>query len=1370
MKDCRELWQDVSGRYAHLHDDGDIAEEVLAHYSGQRGYQRLMDEYGKRQDVSGKSILDTITEALGRLWKSVADFLHIHYTTKEQVADQVLSDLLNRVNPNDYRIMDSGRKVVSRHLAPADREAGGALVDYLGRMGITVHTDFNENRRILKAARQDTSDAGKVRHFKTQDGTAYGFAYKGELHLDLRRVDAELPLHEYAHLWCEALRRVNPDNWRNVVSIIRDDAASWQFVKASYPELHDADDIAEEVIAQYSGRRGAEKLRDELARMTPRDADYGSRWGNIFQNVSKAIQDFWKHVGDSLNIRYSSAEDVYDQILNDFARKVNPVAKVERYLKERDRAYQLCVEGGDLDTAAAMFEEALQEHIGNGVTPFMAVDGYRGKLDRLAHEVKGGSDDAVRRAARLMAPLVPTYSVLVPAPSHEGYATDMLALAYAISEETGAPVADVLKGDARERQYDVKRATGKPMASDAMGIRMEGVLPQGYMPVVIDNVVHSGNTAEACVRALGRGVVLSLASAVSQERHVSSLKSLEPVVYNKNGVLVPLSERFTLKSKYLGRVMSYRPLGEGQQASEAVAVDIRLGRSPRPLDSYHGSEALYNAVLSLADSRKMVVAGYEEPDSGDYVFVGSHALVMQSYDKQHLGSFSQHDGYDAVYCIHLVDDRLYPVSVLSASLIRDGYNIAIIGKEKVRELTASSGLTTLQSLSHPVVRSAVQLDLFENAPVEESQLHISQTTSQEKDADRDLTALHLRDLADGEQCFVERRYRENGFFSFVGGESIESAEDVAFIFRSLEDQSVENSFLAMVKDGKPLVIHLGIGTYSEVPAPIEKALVAFNELKPEKVWFVHNHPSGSLKASFLDMKMHQRMQEVFGAAVQPSIIIDTTSGKFGVFTDVYSERLSLPGDDKDHTVTVPTFQFDRQVFSKGWNPEQSLTGSAASIAGFVSSHRLGERDKLSLIVLDQAQHITGNVFIPWNNTRDIVKGGHAGELAGYVHQMGGNRCVIYGSEDGVRMTDTETMNRLASQLKHYGVRLDDIMSVSRSAFQEGIFYAKEPDEGYGKAGEYVIDETVQPVQGLEGYSEKEIQQCVRDHIQSLLEGTDADVEIVGMKVIGSRMNGTGTDDSDLDILLEYKGDISEDGLFNILNDADDRLYIEGIPVDINPITEGKSGTIREFLERNADYVKTIPVNNDKADNAMKTIREEAVHEQSDSPTGKGNHVSAYSEAQTAVIKNAVCDYLQQVRDDYYPNAMMGRDEIHAAVQTEAAASPDDVWRVAHEVSAELLLHAEAAEPGIVERYTGDSLGSEARRMASDAVEYANAVLYNKENNLEQKLEDKVADLNAVLKSFNDNRATYSTFMQPVESYSVEKKDDAHFGPIAHFAG
>jgi len=1393
MRGCTELWKEVSERYSHLHDESDIAEEVLAHYSGRRGYRRLMDDYGRRQDVSGRTILDVIAEALDRLWKSVAGFLHIHYTTKEQVADQVLRDLLKGVNPNDYRMGNAARQSVSRHLSPADREAGGALVDHLGKMGISVHTDYNENRRILKAALRDNSEVGKVRHFKTQAGTAYGFAYKGELHLDLRRIDAELPLHEYAHLWCEALRRVNPDNWSRVVTMIRDDAASWQFVSTAYPELHDADDIAEEVIAQYSGRRGAEKLRDELERMTPRDGDYGSRWGNIFHNVSKAIQDFWQHVGDSLNIRYGSAEDVYDQILNDFARKVNPVAKMERYLKERDRIYQDCVEGGDLDTAAAMFEEALREHIGSGVTPFMAVDGYRGKLDRLAHAVKSGSDDAVRRAVRLMAPLVPSHAVLVPAPSHTGAATDMLILANALSEETGAPVADVLKGDARTSQYDMKKATGRPMAADAMGIHMAGALPEGFLPVVIDNVVHSGNTAEACVKALGRGVVLALSSAVSQERHVSSLKSLEPVVYDKHGVLIPLSERFSLKSKYLGRVMSYRPLDE-DIANESLAVakpmvvDIPSSKEHRPYEYYLGSKALYDAVISLGESHHKLIAGYEDPDSGDLVFVGDNAVVMHGYDEESRGFFSQRDCHDAVFRLNTAGKRYHSLDDLSPRLIRDGYHIALIGREKVTGLV-KDGQATLQSLSHPVVRSAVQLDLFQDTPAVDGRQESNPTPLSSDDRTRDLTALHLRDLADGEECFVERRYRENGFFSFVGGESIDSAEDVAYIFRSLEDQCVENSFLAMVKDGKPLVIHLGIGTYSEVPAPIEKALVAFNALKPEKVWFIHNHPSGSLKASFMDMKMHQRMLNVFGNAVQPSIIIDTTSGKFGVFTDADSESLPLPVKEDNRTMAVPTYQFDRQVFSKGWNPELSMTASPASIAAFVSSHRLGARDKLSLIVLDQAQHITGNVFLPWNDTRDILKGGHARTIAGYAHQMGGNRCIIYGSEDGVRMTDPETMSKLSKQLKAFGIRVEDFISVSRSAFSEGIFYAKEPDTVYGKAGEYVINETVRPIQGLEDYSEEDIQQYVREYLESRLEGTGIDVDIVGMKVIGSRMDGSGDAGSDLDILLEYKGDYSEDSLFNILNDDDDRLYIEGIPVDINPITKGKSGTIREFLERNEGYVKAALLSDDSPDSNM-VQRKKNIH-----PEGMGHqkfpekpkwpsmekieayakemeavpdsHVTRYTDKQSAVIKKAVCDYLQQVHDDYYPDAAMDRNAIDAAVHPRTVHSPEDVIHMSHDVSVELLLRAEETDPGIVEGCTGESLGAEARYIASEAAAYADAVLYNRENDMERKLDDKVAILNEAVGTFNDTFPPDSIIWQPVTSYSIEKKDDDYFALVEH---
>ena len=70
-----------------------------------------------------------------------------------------------------------------------------------------------------------------------------------------------------------------------------------------------------------------------------------------------------------------------------------------------------------------------------------------------------------------------------------------------------------------------------------------------------------------------------------------------------------------------------------------------------------------------------------------------------------------------------------------------------------------------------------------------------------------------------------------------------------------------------------------------------------------------------------------------------------------------------------------------------------------------------------------------------------------------------------------------------------------------------------------------------------------------------------DIEIIDIVLYGSRTKESARKDSDLDILLEYKGNIREDDLFNILND--DPLYIDDIKVDINPIT---GRTIKEYMK------------------------------------------------------------------------------------------------------------------------------------------------------------------------------------------------------------
>ena len=469
------------------------------------------------------------------------------------------------------------------------QEIGFAMVDQLENMGFEVSTDTKENRRVLKQAEKDNSEAGKLHHYRTSDGKIYGFSYKGKIYLDPTKIDAELPMHEYGHPWCEAFRRLNPEGWKNIVDLMKADKDTWEFIKSLNPDLESEDDLAEEMITKCSGERGAEYARKEFERMNGK-----GNWGNIWKNISKAIQDFWKAVGDFLHIKYESAEQVYDQVIRDFANKVNPRKRVEDWLKERDEAYMDAVAMGDNEQAAAIFDEALREHIGNGITPFIAVDAYK-PLRKLAHEVKTRDPKVIAKAADLMAPLIPKDAVLVPAPSHTGKATDMLDLANAISERTGAPVADVLTSGERGSQYEAKYA-GKPIASSEMGITLTGELPEGLIPVVIDNVVDTGNTAEACVQALGKGIVASLADSAESYKHVASLKSAEPIVTDRNGNVVPLSKRFELKGKYLERAGKSEKAEAEPQRTEQPTADTVLKEVERRKDVVNDQKKAEDAV------------------------------------------------------------------------------------------------------------------------------------------------------------------------------------------------------------------------------------------------------------------------------------------------------------------------------------------------------------------------------------------------------------------------------------------------------------------------------------------------------------------------------------------------------------------------------------------------------------------------------------------------------------------------------------------------------------------------------------------------------------------------------------------------------
>lgn len=113
--------------------------------------------------------------------------------------------------------------------------------------------------------------------------------------------------------------------------------------------------------------------------------------------------------------------------------------------------------------------------------------------------------------------------------------------------------------------------------------------------------------------------------------------------------------------------------------------------------------------------------------------------------------------------------------------------------------------------------------------------------------------------------------------------------------------------------------------------------------------------------------------------------------------------------------------------------------------------------------------------------------------------------------------------------------------------------------------------TTEQFHPVDGMSAGEIEEMVSYYVQAKIIENDLDVQVENVILSGSRCRGIEKNGSDLDLVVDYKGTIREDDFFNILHE--DGLTIAGIKVDINPITEDKTGPLAEYLESAEQYLK-----------------------------------------------------------------------------------------------------------------------------------------------------------------------------------------------------
>lgn len=171
----------------------------------------------------------------------------------------------------------------------------------------------------------------------------------------------------------------------------------------------------------------------------------------------------------------------------------------------------------------------------------------------------------------------------------------------------------------------------------------------------------------------------------------------------------------------------------------------------------------------------------------------------------------------------------------------------------------------------------------------------------------------------------------------------------------------------------------------------------------------------------------------------------------------------------------------------------------------------------------------------------------------------------------------------------YDELMEEVEKVEQAQIQE--VQQKQPEQKL-TSGEK------QTETALNGLCRDEIEETVLCMAQAEIDeqGLSGEIELLGARVFGSRTReGLYREDSDIDVVLSYSGNIREDAFFNALKETDFRMA--GILVDINPISLEKTGTLASYLENAEKYLDSKEVEVLKTHDELKTSEpEEEVQE------------------------------------------------------------------------------------------------------------------------------------------------------------------------------
>ena len=246
----------------------------------------------------------------------------------------------------------------------AKQKATEAVLAALSKAGIEVVRATDEEVKALLSNSHATT-------LRTPQGTIYGWSVNGKIYLTEAGINPDTPIHEYTHLWAEAMMIKNKKGWDSIKVLLKDNPI-WNEVvaDANYSNIADNEDaVASEVLSRISGKKNAAKMEEEAQRAI--DEAKGvfekARATTILTNLKKALNSLWKWVSKNIfDVKeFSSINEVTDKVLYDLihgTKLINDKSLIGVHNISEQKLRKVLKQGGFANPSIAVIDTDKQVH------------------------------------------------------------------------------------------------------------------------------------------------------------------------------------------------------------------------------------------------------------------------------------------------------------------------------------------------------------------------------------------------------------------------------------------------------------------------------------------------------------------------------------------------------------------------------------------------------------------------------------------------------------------------------------------------------------------------------------------------------------------------------------------------------------------------------------------------------------------------------------------------------------------------------------------------------------------------------------------------------------------------------------------------